>query len=134
MRVLADIEDLALDTPGVAGAVGNFVGRAIADEVLPPAFLQAVPEVLISEGLGREVAARVRSLVGHSHVGLRLSNVWTSSSGKTVLELKDSIRQLTEELLQSGDVEEAESPGRLMESGKATSPGLPYLHRRAAIA
>ena len=58
--MISDVDDLSLDTPNAACLVGNFAGRAIADEVLPPVFLQVVPAEMLRDGLGLEVAKRVR--------------------------------------------------------------------------
>ncbi len=37
--ILQQLEDLALDTPDVTEAVGNFIARCVADDCLAPAFI-----------------------------------------------------------------------------------------------
>lgn len=38
-RILQQLEDLALDTPDVSEAVGNFIARCVADDCLAPAYV-----------------------------------------------------------------------------------------------
>ena len=37
--LLAQLNDLSLDTPNAAELLGNFIARAVADDCLPPAFV-----------------------------------------------------------------------------------------------
>lgn len=37
--VLAQLSDLSLDTPNASDVLGNFIARAIADDCLPPAYV-----------------------------------------------------------------------------------------------
>lgn len=51
-RVLASADDLLLDIPDAAHLLALFLGRAIVDELLPPAFLAAALPSLRADGLG----------------------------------------------------------------------------------
>ena len=51
-RLLASVEDLALDYPDAAHTLSLFLGRAIIDEALPPSFLTAVLPALRNDSLG----------------------------------------------------------------------------------
>ena len=51
-RLLASVEDLALDFPDAAHTLSLFLGRAVVDEALPPSFLAAVLTSLRYDSLG----------------------------------------------------------------------------------
>ena len=51
-RLLASVEDLALDFPDAAHTLSLFLGRAVVDEALPPSFLAAVLASLRYDSLG----------------------------------------------------------------------------------
>lgn len=51
-RLLAAADDLVLDIPGALHLLSLFLGRAVVDEVLPPAFLAAALPGLPDGGLG----------------------------------------------------------------------------------
>jgi programmed cell death protein 4 len=38
--LLKNLPDLVLDTPDAATVLGNFIARAVADDCLPPKFVQ----------------------------------------------------------------------------------------------
>ena len=56
IRVLKNVDDLALDNPDVIPIMSNFIARAMVDDVLPPAFFDFVPSLLLASN------ARVRSI------------------------------------------------------------------------
>lgn len=51
-RLLAAADDLVLDIPEAVHLLSLFLGRAIVDEVLPPAFLASCLPALPDGGLG----------------------------------------------------------------------------------
>jgi programmed cell death protein 4 len=53
------LQDLELDIPDAAHFVALFLGRAIVDEVLPPAFLTKVLQRLRDDSLGVQVVRSV---------------------------------------------------------------------------
>jgi len=42
--LLKNLPDLVLDTPDAATVLGNFIARAVADDCLPPKFVQICKE------------------------------------------------------------------------------------------
>ena len=75
IRVLKDIDDVALDNPDVVKYMSNFIARAVVDDVLPPAFFDFVPPRLL------EANERVRSVEAYTqalldkHTSTRLMNI-----------------------------------------------------------
>ena len=59
------MQDLELDIPDAAHFVALFLGRAIVDEVLPPAFLTKVLQRLRDDSLGVQVVRSVGELPLH---------------------------------------------------------------------
>ena len=55
-------QDAELDIPGAAHFIALFLGRAIVDEVLPPAFLTQVLARLSDDSLGVHTVQAVREL------------------------------------------------------------------------
>ena len=53
-------QDAELDIPDAAHLTSLFLGRAIVDEVLPPAFLTAVLRALSDDSLGVHIVQTVR--------------------------------------------------------------------------
>jgi programmed cell death protein 4 len=106
IRILRSVDDLALDTPGIAGIVSNFIARAIVDDVLPPCFLSLVPGKLVTTGRGKEISCGVRALLEHQGSN-RIMHVWGSGAKQSLDELRESIKMLVDEYLESGDAGEA---------------------------
>ncbi|KAF5834130.1 armadillo-type protein [Dunaliella salina] len=75
-RLLAAADDLVLDCPDVVHLLGLFLGRAIVDEVLPPAFLTQVLKSLHSQSLGVAIVRTCGGLLSARHGAERLSNAW----------------------------------------------------------
>lgn len=59
------MQDLELDIPDAAHFVSLFLGRAIVDEVLPPAFLTKVLKRLRDDSLGVQVVRSVGASAPH---------------------------------------------------------------------
>ena len=106
IRVLRNVDDLALDTPSIVSVMTNFIARAIVDDVLPPCFLSLVPPKIVMHGRGKEISAGVRALL-EQHGSNRIMNVWGSGAKQTMEELRDSIKLLIDEYFVSGDATEA---------------------------
>eukprot|EP00884_Botryococcus_braunii_P011677 jgi/Botrbrau1/2050/Bobra.0047s0026.4 len=62
-KLLASVEDLCLDMPDAARLLSLFLGRAIVDEVVPPAFLSAVLSALENDSLGVSVVEACGELI-----------------------------------------------------------------------
>jgi programmed cell death protein 4 len=103
-RLLESIDDLSLDCPNAKEVAAKFLARAIADEILPPAFVQD-PQVA---ALAPEVLESARALLTVPHAYSKLAHCWGVSGGlNDVEELKAAVKNAILELYTSGDVEEA---------------------------
>lgn len=107
IRVLKNIDDVALDTPDVVPMMASFIARAIVDDVLPPNFFEFVPARL-SRGNDRvrAVADAVDKLM-ETHSSTRLMNIWGAGAKSSVEELKESVKVLVDEYFVAGDMDEA---------------------------
>ncbi|XP_006817884.1 programmed cell death protein 4-like [Saccoglossus kowalevskii] len=125
--VLNELEDLSLDTPDAPQVVGQFIARAVADDCLPPKFVQShrgsaesekpksdedssemSAEQLKKHALCRTALDRASVLLSMKHGMVRLDNVWGVSGGiKPVKSLIKKMVLLLKEYLSSGDTEEA---------------------------
>jgi len=112
-RLFEQIDGLALDTPGAHGVLTKFLSRAVLDEVLPPAFLS--DPVVVS--VGGTIIEKAKVMLSCSHGLARLEHVWGPSAGRPVNELKAVIKQIINEFLLSGDVDEAAKCVRELDVG-----------------
>ncbi|XP_044756865.1 programmed cell death protein 4 [Coccinella septempunctata] len=106
-NILADIDDLVLDIPDAPILIGNFIARAIADECIPPKFIDQTLEK--SDGERFQTALKhAKVLINMEHGLSRLHNVWgfggalrpvKSITKRMILDLK--------EYIYSRDIEEA---------------------------
>ncbi|XP_054167235.1 programmed cell death protein 4-like [Oppia nitens] len=105
--LISSLPDLVLDTPNAAIVLGNFIARAVADDCIPPKFVQRY------KGVGDCTQARMAIehadvLLSMKHGLVRLDNVWGVSGGmRPVKYLIKQIQSLLKEYLSSGDIEEA---------------------------
>lgn len=105
-----DLPDLAIDYPQAADdIVGNFVARAVADEVLPAAFLNSEDKNARDKFFENPHAIssldRAENLLLQKN---RLDTIWCPGGGtRPVRYLVTKIKDLLEEYLSSGDVDEA---------------------------
>jgi hypothetical protein len=109
-RLFEIADDLTLDAPFAKEIVARFLARAVADEVLPPAFLTD-PTI---EKMGAEIVAQAKTLLSIRHSRARLSRVWQVPVGldedareEITPLLKAEIKLLLNEYLNSGDINEA---------------------------
>ncbi|MEW5305770.1 MAG: hypothetical protein WDW36_008288 [Sanguina aurantia] len=105
-RVLASADDLLLDIPDAAHLLALFLGRAIVDELLPPAFLAAALPSLRADGLGVAVIRTTAALLHAPHGSQRLSNCWHGGA-LSLDQIREQIRTALEEFLVSRDLEGA---------------------------
>lgn len=105
-RLLASVEDLALDIPDAPHLLALFLGRAVVDEVLAPSFLASVLPALRNDSLGVTVVQTTGSMLSARHAAERLINCWHGGC-QTVDQLRESMQALLEEYLGSGDTAEA---------------------------
>ncbi|KAL4436793.1 hypothetical protein ABPG75_003932 [Micractinium tetrahymenae] len=106
-RLLAGLDDLALDIPGAARLMELFLGRAIVDEVLPPRFLaEAVPH-LEPDSLGLAVVQETGTMLSAKHAAERFDACWHGGVA-TIEALREQGDALIKEYLASGDLGETE--------------------------
>jgi programmed cell death protein 4 len=107
-RILERLPDCSLDTPGAPDIVGDFIARAVVDEIIAPAFVHRT--VGDSDAAKQALAKAKRHLEGKG-VSERVYNIWGQNSNvvHSAKKLKRSMRTLLEEYLEDGgDVAEAD--------------------------
>jgi len=105
--LLRQLSDLVLDTPDAATILGNFMARCIADDCIPPKFLQSY-KGNVSEPETVKALCRADMLLSMKHGLVRLDNVWGVGGGiRPVKYLIKKIVLLLKEYLCSCDIEEA---------------------------
>lgn len=102
-RLFELVDDLSLDIPNAKKYLSQFVARAVADEILPPSFLN---DPLIQH-IGAEVVENAKILLSIKHGLVRLEHVWGPTSRASVTELKQEIKMILEEFVSSSDIDEA---------------------------
>lgn len=101
--LLDSLDDLSIDIPDAKTIIGNFLARAIVDEVLPPAFISNRN----NNHPGDEVIEKAVTLLSREHCTARLEKIWGPGDGRPVAELKKVVDQLVEEYLLSRELDEA---------------------------
>ncbi|XP_071514533.1 programmed cell death protein 4 [Panulirus ornatus] len=105
--LIKNLSDLVLDTPDAPIILGNFIARSIADDCIPPKFLQSYKGKVDCEH-AVVTLARSDSLLSMRHGLVRLDNVWGVGGGtRPVKYLVKKMALLLEEYLSSSDIAEA---------------------------
>lgn len=105
--LLESLSDLVLDNPDAATALGNFIARAVADDCLPPRFVQSYKGKVNCEH-ARAALQHAEVLLSMKHGMVRLDNVWGVGGGmRPVKYLINQMQLLLKEYLCSGDMREA---------------------------
>nr|CAI5853185.1 unnamed protein product [Callosobruchus analis] len=113
--LLANINDLKLDVPDAPTIIGNFIARAIADDCIPPKFIQTMKEKSDQKDF-QEALIHADTLLSMKHGLVRLHNVWgVGGALRPVKALTRQMSLLLQEFLSSGDIEEASRCLRLLE-------------------
>jgi hypothetical protein len=104
-RLLEALDDLALDVPSAHNLAARFLARAVADEILPPAFLS---DAYVAS-LAGDAVAQARALLSVAHSAERLERVWPGAAGQlgSLPELKARVRAALAEFFAGGDLAEA---------------------------
>ncbi|KAM3956847.1 programmed cell death protein 4-like [Aphomia sociella] len=106
-RLLEKLPDLVLDTPDAAVLLSNFVARCVADDCLPPKFVQPRPHVDLNAP-AKQALHRAETLLSMKQGLVRLDNIWGVGGGiRPVKSLIRQIQLLLKEYLTSGDLAEA---------------------------
>merc|ERR1711936_153091 len=105
--LLRQLSDLILDAPDAPTIIGNFMARCIADDCIPPKFLQSY-KGNVTEVEAVKALCRADTLLSMKHGLVRLDNVWGVGGGiRPVKYLVKKIVLLLKEYLCSCDVQEA---------------------------
>merc|ERR1711976_1145982 len=105
--LLRQLTDLILDTPDAPTVLGNFMARCIADDCIPPKFLQSY-KGNVTEPEAVKALSRAEMLLNMKHGLVRLDNVWGVGGGiRPVKYLVKQIVLLLKEYLCSCDIAEA---------------------------
>ncbi|XP_015786262.1 programmed cell death protein 4 [Tetranychus urticae] len=104
--LLQSLPDLILDTPQAATVLGNFIARAVADDCIPPKFVQS--HVQMSDENARQAMEHASALLNMKHGLVKLDSVWGVSGGmRPVKYLIRKIQLLLREYISSQDIDEA---------------------------
>ncbi|PIK48090.1 putative programmed cell death protein 4-like [Apostichopus japonicus] len=106
-HLLNSLRDLSLDTPDAPLVVGQFIARAVADDCLPPKFLQEF-QASVDCDFSKKALERAALLLNMKHGISRLDNIWGVSGGtRPVKQLSKKMIMLLKEYLSSKDSAEA---------------------------
>ena len=106
MRLLAACDDLVLDIPECVHLLTLFIGRAIVDEILPPAFLPTSLDSLKHDTLAIIVVRGTGALLSSKHAAERMLNCWHGGL-HTIEQLQSKMRMAVQEYLVTTDISEA---------------------------
>jgi programmed cell death protein 4 len=103
--LLKQLSDLSLDAPNASEMLGNFIARAVADDCLPPAYVQNHYDTTDPTAL--KALKRAKVLLGMRHSHANLEHIWGNGGGqKPLVHLIDKIVLLLKEYLSCGDKNE----------------------------
>ncbi|KAL4231755.1 Programmed cell death protein 4 [Mactra antiquata] len=106
-NLLESIADLVIDSPEAPKLLGMFLARAVADDCLPPKYIQSYKGSV--DNPSKQVALeKAELLLGQKHGIVRLDNIWGTGGG--IRPVKYLIKQmvlLLKEYLSSCDIKEA---------------------------
>ncbi|KAJ8704053.1 hypothetical protein PYW07_013347 [Mythimna separata] len=107
-RLLDKLPDLVLDTPDAAVLLSNFIARCVADDCLPPRFVQTAKERTDANAQAKQAIHRAETLLSMKQGMVRLDNIWGVGGGiRPVKALVRQIQLLIKEYLTSSDLAEA---------------------------
>ena len=106
-QLLCRVDDLAIDNPRASEHLANFLTRAVADEVLPPAFVATPPPEKLASKAERTTLTQARAPLAASHFGDVRRHVWGKGADVSLDELKKEVSALTKEYIVSGELDEA---------------------------
>ncbi|KAL4714732.1 hypothetical protein ACJJTC_002591 [Scirpophaga incertulas] len=106
-RLLDKLPDLVLDTPEAVVMLSNFIARCVADDCLPPKFIQTQSSATLNAP-AKQAILRADTLLSMKQGLVRLDNIWGVGGGiRPVKSLIRQIQLLLKEYLTSGDLAEA---------------------------
>ncbi|XP_012934644.1 programmed cell death protein 4 [Aplysia californica] len=105
--LLGKLTDLVLDAPHAPEVVGKFIARAVADDCLPPKYVQGHKGKADCKN-SEEAISKADILLNQKHGIVRLDNIWGTGGGiRPVKSLIKRMVMLLQEYLSSGDIAEA---------------------------
>ncbi|XP_023676346.2 programmed cell death protein 4b [Paramormyrops kingsleyae] len=106
--LLRELPDLVLDTPDAPQLVGQFIARAVRDQILSKSYIDSYKGKVDCEH-ARAALDRAAVLLKMNRGGRRIENLWGSGGGqRPVTQLVREVNLLLKEYVLSGDVVEAE--------------------------
>jgi len=103
--LLERLDDLKQDVPDATGLLACFIARAISDEAIPPSFIQEIHFEEWSATTSVQLCLqKVQHLVNMKYSAQRLARVWGPGRGRTVQELKESIKVFIKEFFTNRDL------------------------------
>ena len=105
--LLLRIDDLAIDNPKATEHLAAFLTRAVADDILPPAFVGSPPAEKLSTQKQLATLELARAPLSASHFGERRRHVWGAAADGSLGDLKKAVGALCDEYLVSGEIAEA---------------------------
>ncbi|KAK5926787.1 hypothetical protein CgunFtcFv8_022331 [Champsocephalus gunnari] len=107
-KLLQQLPDLVLDTPGAPQLVGQFIARAVSDNILSKSYIEGFKGRVDCQ-YTRASLDRAVVLLKMSRGGLRIDNQWGTGGGqRPVIQLIKEVNLLLKEYILSGDSKEAE--------------------------
>jgi len=101
------LEDLRVDIPDAVTMISCFIARAIADEAIPPSFIQEVAfQPIGTSPHAIQCLQKAQHLLNMKLSAQRLSKIWGPGRGRPVAELKEQISLMLKSFLTSGDFNE----------------------------
>ncbi|XP_076027227.1 programmed cell death protein 4b [Genypterus blacodes] len=107
-KLLRELPELMLDTPGAPQLVGQFIARAVSDQILSRSYIESYKGRVDCEHT-RSALDRAAVLLKMSMGGLRIDSQWGTGGGqRPVTQLIKEMNLLLKEFVLSGDSNEAE--------------------------
>ncbi|KAL1503562.1 hypothetical protein AB1Y20_012040 [Prymnesium parvum] len=106
-QLILRIDDLTMDNPQASTVLAAFLVRAVADDVLPPAFVRQPPPEALATPLQLATLTQARAQLAAAHFGDKRRKVWGAAADADIATLKHSIAELVREYFVAGELEEA---------------------------
>uniref|UniRef100_A0A8C9U2S8 Programmed cell death protein 4 n=1 Tax=Scleropages formosus TaxID=113540 RepID=A0A8C9U2S8_SCLFO len=107
-QLLKELPDLVLDTPGAPQLVGQFIARAVGDQILSKSYIDSYKGKVNCEH-ARAALDRAAVLLKMNSGGSCRENLWGTGGGqRPVTQLIKEVSLLLKEYVLSGDAAEAE--------------------------
>jgi len=105
--LVARIDDLTIDNPQAPTLLAAFLVRAVADDILAPAFVRQQPPELLTSANQLATLTQAKAQLAASHFGDRRRKVWGATADADLATLKHSVSELVREYYTGADENEA---------------------------